>query len=196
MLFQTTTFLIFFLVFLPFYIVGRWRKQAPFVILVFSQIFYGWWDWRFLFLLWITICTDFFLAQRVAATNVVWRRKAYLATSFTISLSLLGFFKYWNFFVNTAVFAHLPGAGTAHIPSLVLPVGISFYTFQSLSYIFDVYRGVHRPERNFITYAAFVCYFPQLIAGPIQRVGHLLPQLVRPAPMTAERVLAGLALFS
>jgi len=196
MLFQTPTFLIFFLVFLPFYLVARRRHAVPLVVLAASQVFYGWWDWRFLFLLWTTIFTDFFLAQRVAATDVVWKRKLFLATSFTISLSLLGFFKYWNFFVATAVFARLPGAGAAHIPSLVLPVGISFYTFQSLSYIFDVYRGVHEPERNLVTYAAFVSYFPQLIAGPIQRVGHLLPQLVQPAPVTVERVLSGLALFA
>jgi alginate O-acetyltransferase complex protein AlgI len=196
MLFQTTDFLIFFLVFLPFYALARRRGFVPLVVLAFSQVFYGWWDWRFLFLLWITIFTDFFLAQRVAATEVVWKRKLFLATSFTISLSLLGFFKYWNFFVNTAVFAHLPGAGAAHIPSLVLPVGISFYTFQSLSYIFDVYRGVHQPVRNLVSYAAFVCYFPQLIAGPIQRVGHLFPQLIQPAPVTVERVFSGLALFS
>jgi alginate O-acetyltransferase complex protein AlgI len=195
-LFQTPTFLIFFLAFLPFYLVARRLHAVPFVVLVASQIFYGWWDWRFLFLLWITIFTDFFLAQRVAASEVVWKRKLFLATSFTISLSLLGFFKYWNFFVSTAVFARLPGAGAAHIPSLVLPVGISFYTFQSLSYIVDVYRGVHEPERNLITYAAFVSYFPQLIAGPIQRVGQLLPQLVQPAPVTVERVFSGLALFA
>ncbi len=196
MLFQTTTFLIFFLVFLPFYAVARRRRSIPLVVLAFSQVFYGWWDWRFLILLWITIFTDFFLAQRLASTDVSWKRKLFLACSFAVSLSLLGFFKYWNFFVNTAVFAHLPGAGHAHIPSLILPVGISFYTFQSLSYIFDVYRGVHPPVRNLVQYAAFVCYFPQLVAGPIQRVGHLLPQLIKPAPVTPERVLSGLTLFS
>ena len=173
MLFQTTDFLIFFLLFLPFYALARRRRSVPLVVLAFSQVFYGWWDWRFLVLLWITIFTDFFLAQRLASTEVVWKRKLFLAMSFTISLSLLGFFKYWNFFVDTAVFAHLPGAGAAHIPSLILPVGISFYTFQSLSYIFDVYRRVHEPVRNLVSYAAFVSYFPQLVAGPIQRVGHL-----------------------
>ena len=161
-----------------------------------AQVFYGWWDWRFLGLLWITIFADFFLAQRVAATTVVWQRKAYLATSFVISLSLLGFFKYWNFFVHTAVLVHLPGAAGARIPSLILPVGISFYTFQSLSYIFDVYRGVHAPVKNLVKYASFVCYWPQLVAGPIQRIGHLLPQIVRPARVTPERVIAGVALFS
>ena len=132
--------------------------------------------------LWITIFTDFFLAQRLASTEVVWKRKLFLAMSFTISLSLLGFFKYWNFFVDTAVFAHLPGAGAAHIPSLILPVGISFYTFQSLSYVFDVYRRVHEPVHNLVSYAAFVSYFPQLVAGPIQRLGHLLPPQILPAP--------------
>ncbi len=196
MLFQTTDFLIFFLLFLPFYALARRRRSVPLVVLAFSQVFYGWWDWRFLVLLWITIFTDFFLAQRLASTEVVWKRKLFLAMSFTISLSLLGFFKYWNFFVDTAIFAHLPGAGAAHIPSLILPVGISFYTFQSLSYIFDVYRRVHEPVRNLVSYAAFVSYFPQLVAGPIQRVGHLLPQLIQPAPVTVERVFSGLALFS
>jgi alginate O-acetyltransferase complex protein AlgI len=196
LLFQTPTFLIFFLAFLPFYALARRRGSVSLVVVVFSQIFYGWWDWRFLILLWITIFTDFFLAQRLAATELVWKRKAYLTMSFTVSLSLLGFFKYWNFFVDTAVFARLPGAGAAHIPSLILPVGISFYTFQSLSYIFDVYRGVHAPVRNLITYASFVCYWPQLVAGPIQRVGQLLPQLIEPAPVTVERVISGLALFS
>jgi alginate O-acetyltransferase complex protein AlgI len=195
-LFQTPTFLIFFLAFVPFYVLARRYGFVPLIIVIFSQFFYGWWDWRFLGLLWITIFTDFFLAQRVAATETPWKRKLFLAMSFTVSLSLLGFFKYWNFFVNTAVFARLPGAASAHIPALILPVGISFYTFQSLSYICDVYRGVHKPVRNLVEYAAFVCYFPQLVAGPIQRAGNLLPQIIRPAPVTVERVFAGLALFS
>ena len=105
MLFQTTDFLIFFLLFLPFYALARRRRSVPLVVLAFSQVFYGWWDWRFLVLLWITIFTDFFLAQRLASTEVVWKRKLFLAMSFTISLSLLGFFKYWNFFVDTAPYS-------------------------------------------------------------------------------------------
>src|SRR5947209_19612330 len=113
MLFQTTDFLIFFMVFLPFYVLARRRRAVPLVFLAFSQVFYGWWDWRFLGLLWITIFADFFLAQRVYASSDPLKRRLYLATSFTTSLSLLGFFKYWNFFVHSAVVVHVPGAAHA-----------------------------------------------------------------------------------
>lgn len=196
MLFHTSDFLIFFLLFLPCFILARRYRFAPLVLLAFSQVFYGWWDWRFLILLWLTIGVDYTVGLRLSAEERVWRRKLLVGVSFAFSLSLLGFFKYWNFLVDTAVFAHLPGAGTARINDLVLPVGISFYTFQSLAYIVDVYRGVHPPVRNLLHYAAFVCYFPQLVAGPISRVGRLLPQIIQPAPVTAERVLSGIALFS
>jgi D-alanyl-lipoteichoic acid acyltransferase DltB (MBOAT superfamily) len=159
-------------------------------------VFYGWWDWRFLILLWLTIGVDYTVGLRLSAEERAWRRKLLVAVSFAFSLSILGFFKYWNFFVDTAAFVHLPKAEDARISALILPVGISFYTFQSLSYIVDVYRGATKPVRNLAHYAAFVCYFPQLVAGPIERVGRLLPQIVQPAPVTAERVLSGIALFS
>lgn len=196
MLFHTTDFLVFFLAFLPFFMLARKRGTVPFVVLVFSQLFYGWWDWRFLILLWITIGVDYTVGLHLGTVATPWKRKLLLTISFASSLSLLGFFKYWNFFVDTAVFAQLPGADGARIADLVLPVGISFYTFQSLSYIVDVYRGVQQPVRNLVAYAAFVCYFPQLVAGPIERARRLLPQLVEPGPISAERVLSGVVLFS
>jgi alginate O-acetyltransferase complex protein AlgI len=197
MLFHTTDFLVFFLVFLPFFALAKQRPAAvPYVIFAFSQVFYGWWDWRFLILLWITIGVDYAIGIRLGATEEPWKRKALLVLALTTSLSILGFFKYWNFFVDTAHAFRLPGAESARIADLVLPVGISFYTFQSMAYIVDVYRGVHQPVRSLVAYAAFVCYFPQLVAGPIERVGRLLPQLIQPVPATPDRIASGVALFS
>src|SRR5262245_15336715 len=129
MLFHTTTFLVFFLLLLPTYLIARWRGGGPLVLLVFSQVFYGWWDWRFLILLWITILFDFYVGILLERATLPWQRKALLTTSIVVSLSLLGFFKYWNFLVGSAAGWAGEGADALSIPSLILPVGISFYTF-------------------------------------------------------------------
>lgn len=196
MLFHTSEFLIFFAILLVPYLLSRRIGKAPIVLLLFSQVFYGWWDWRFLILLWITILVDYVLALALARSESEGRRKVLLATSIVANLSLLGFFKYWNFIIDSIGMAAPDVPESLRISGLILPVGISFYTFQSMGYVIDIYRGHDRPVRSLIDYAAFVCYFPHMVAGPIMRIGRLLPSLVRPAPITSERVLSGALLFS
>lgn len=196
MLFHTLTFLIFFIIFLVAYIPLRQQRKGIVVLLIASNIFYGWWDWRFLGLLWLTIVVDYTLGKLLHQSSDVCRRRYLLLISLFSNLGILAAFKYYNFFVSGAVVLGIENLQAWHIENLVVPVGLSFYTFQSMSYTIDIYRRKTEPEPSLVRFAAFVCYFPQLVAGPIERIGHLLPQLVKPAPITQERILAGLLLFS
>jgi alginate O-acetyltransferase complex protein AlgI len=195
MLFHTTTFLVFFIVFLMFYLPVRKTEGGVWVILVFSNIFYGWWNWKFLGLLWATIIVDYTLASLLDRTEVPWKRRCLLLISLFTNLGILWFFKYWNFFLDGATAIGISSAASWHILDLALPVGISFYVFQSMSYTLDVYRREHEPIRNPIHFAAFVCFFPHMVAGPIQRIDQLMPQIVKPAPITPDRVISGGYLF-
>ena len=195
MLFHTGTFAIFFALFLACWLPARKRGGGPFVILAFSNLFYGWWNWKFLGLLWITILVDYSLARMLERTEAPGRRRLIVAASLVSNLGILGFFKYYNFFLDGLGAAGVGAAAGWKLADLVLPVGISFYIFQSLSYTIDVYRRQQKPVANLVEYAAFVCYFPQLVAGPIERLSHLLPQIAKPAAITPERILSGLLLF-
>ena len=174
-----------FAVFLPVVLLIYWRighKSQNRMLLVASYLFYGWWDYRFLSLLLISTSIDYFVGLRLEETDDEKRRKFLLLTSVAANLGILGFFKYFNFFVDSAaeVMKTLglnPDAPTLRI---ILPVGISFYTFQSMSYGFDVYRRRIPATKNFFDFALFVAYFPQLVAGPIERAQNLMPQIVRP----------------
>jgi D-alanyl-lipoteichoic acid acyltransferase DltB (MBOAT superfamily) len=166
------------------------------VILAFSNVFYGWWNWKFLGLLWATIIVDYSLGRLLARTDDRTARRLLLGASLATNLGILGFFKYYNFFVSGLVVAGLDASRGWRIRDLALPVGISFYVFQSMSYTLDVYRREQEPVRSLARFAAFVCYFPQLVAGPIERLKHLLPQILSPAPITVERVIHGIFLFS
>lgn len=190
-----------FLVFLPIALLGantlpgRWRNLF---LLAASYVFYGAWDWRFLLLLWGTTGVDYLAARQIAVSTTARRRRAFLLLSLGTNLTVLGFFKYYDFFVQSG--AQLLGAmGLSVSPwtlSVILPVGISFYTFQSMAYVIDVYRG-HLPcVTDLGDYALAVAYFPQLVAGPISRMGHLLPQLQRRSAPAAERVQVGLTLMA
>ncbi len=166
-------------------------------LLAASYFFYGSWDWRFLGLILFTTAVDYVIAGRMHATGAKFRRRQLLWISIGVNLTVLGFFKYFNFFVDSAAIA-LEAIGLhASLPALqiILPVGISFYTFQSMSYVIDVYRRDTPPAETFVLYALYVSYFPQLVAGPISRVSDLLPQLREPGRVTAERVNVGLCLL-
>lgn len=175
------------------------RVRVQNLLLVFaSYTFYGYWDWRFLSLLMISTVADYFIGANLHKTEKISKRKLLLAASIVVNLSILGFFKYFNFFVDSFG-AVLESFGMqANLPSLriILPVGISFYTFQTLSYTIDIYRKKLEPTKDFITFALFVSYFPQLVAGPIERAINLLPQLGKRRTITMEQVKAALFLIT
>jgi alginate O-acetyltransferase complex protein AlgI len=183
MLFNSFTFGIFLLIVFNVYwlLQGRLRAQNAF-LLIAGGVFYGWWDWRFLGLLAISTLTDFLVGRKVFEAQDNPTKKRWVSVGMTVNLLILGFFKYFNFFVDTAG-AMLQSLGVeSHLPTLriVLPVGLSFYTFQSMSYTLDVYRGKFEPTRNLTGFLAFVSFFPQMVAGPIERAGHMLPQFLNP----------------
>ena len=171
-----------YLFFLPTVLVLHWtlpkRLRTP-LLLAASYFFYGWWDWRFLGLLLLSTTIDFAVGIALDRTDDELRRKRYLAVSMVANLVILGFFKYFNFFVDSAADLLRDMGFQPNEPALnvVLPVGISFYTFQSMSYGIDVYRRRMPASRDPVLFAAYVAFFPQLVAGPIERARHLLPQL-------------------
>ena len=181
MLFNSLTFFVFFAVVFLLYLALPHRGQNR-LLLAASYLFYGAWDWRFLFLLMFSSTMDFLFAQAIGKSPSPRARKGWAAASVSLNLGILGFFKYFNFFADS--FAALLEALGFHasMPMLriVLPVGISFYSFQSMSYTLDVYRGVLAPTRRWSDFALYVAFFPQLVAGPIERATNLLPQVQHP----------------
>ncbi|WP_339634635.1 MBOAT family O-acyltransferase, partial [Bizionia echini] len=146
--------------------------------LIASYVFYGWWDWRFLFLIMFSTLVDYLIGYQMAKSEKLQIRKVLLWVSIFVNIGLLGFFKYFNFFIDNFVvaFSFFGFSIQPNTLNIILPIGISFYTFQTLSYTIDVYRSKLEPTKNFIEFAAFVSFFPQLVAGPIERANNLLPQ--------------------
>ena len=183
MLFNSFTFMIFLpVVFLLYWFVFRKLRWQNLLILVASYVFYGWWDWRFLILIVITSASSF--ASGLAIRHYEGRRsvqKAISAANIVLNLGILATFKYFNFFVDSAASLFAAFGLTADWPTLniILPVGISFYTFQALSYSIDVYARRIEPTRDVIAFFAFIAFFPQLVAGPIERATNLLPQMLK-----------------
>ena len=187
--------------FLPVVFVIYWqlgRRNQNILLLGASWLFYGLWDWRFLGLMWLTTAVDFLVGRYLAANEDDRKRKRAFALSLGLNLVVLGFFKYFNFFIGSAVDLFDSLGIQANEPTLriLLPVGISFYTFHGISYTFDVYRRDIEPAHNALDFAVFVAYFPQLVAGPIGRAHIQLPQFEheRP-PLRADQVQSGLALI-
>lgn len=181
MFFNSLHFAIFLpLVFLLYWYVGRSSKKLQNIILILaSYYFYSCWDWRFLFLLVFSTFLDYFTALKVEQSEKESSRKIWFWVSVSINLGFLGIFKYYDFFaVSMANLLNSLGfQANPLLLKLVLPVGISFYTFHGLSYLIDIYLKRIKSERNFIDYSLFVSYFPLLVAGPIERATHLLPQV-------------------
>lgn len=179
MLFNSVDFAFFLpLVFLGYWFIFKNLKSQNIFLLVASYFFYSCWDWRFLFLLLFSTGLDYFTGYKIYMAQG-HRKKMWLTISITCNLGFLFFFKYYNFFAESfrdvfTIFGHRPSLSTLNI---ILPVGISFYTFHGLSYIIDIYKERIKPINNFTDYALFVSYFPLLVAGPIERATHLLPQL-------------------
>lgn len=195
MLFNSISFAIFLpLVFILYWFVfSKNLKWQNALVLAASFFFYASWDWRFLFLLMFTILLDFFTGKKIETSNTLSGRKAWLMISILVNLGFLGFFKYYNFFIDS--FSDLlAGVGlqvNIWTLKIILPVGISFYTFHGLSYVIDVYKKRIPAEKNFTEYALFVSYFPLLVAGPIERATHLLPQVKRPRFFNYENAADG-----
>lgn len=180
MLFNSLDFALFLpLVFLLYWFVARRSlKQQNVLLLLASYVFYAQWDWRFLFLIVISSFVDYFASYGMTTTEDPRRRKLFLILSLLVNLGFLGFFKYYNFFAEnfSQAFTLFGSSIEANRLSIVLPVGISFYTFQTLSYSIDVYRKKLEPTRDLVAFFAYVAFFPQLVAGPIERATNLLPQ--------------------
>lgn len=191
-----------FLIFLPFVFIIYWLfpklKYQNILILISSYTFYGWWDYRFLSLIFLSTIIDFIIALKIYQTNSINKRKIFLMISILFNIGLLIYFKYFNFFIQSWVnlFNNIGyEISDLKLINVVLPVGISFYTFQTMSYTIDVYRKNLVPTKNFITFASFVSFFPQLVAGPIERATNLLPQLLNKRRFETKIAIQGFRLI-
>ena len=197
MLFHTWIFALFFLVVYPVHLLVRRTRFREAWLLLGSYVFYGWWNPLYLAL--IVRCTimDYLAVVLMARTRRAGIRKLWLAISIAANVSQLGLFKYAGFVTESinALLIHLGVPYLLPVPGWLLPVGISFYTFQSMSYTIDCYRGRFEKERSFVRFAAFVALFPQLVAGPIERAKDLIPQLRHPRKIFPKDVADGLSLF-
>ncbi|MBI5788215.1 MAG: MBOAT family protein [Candidatus Schekmanbacteria bacterium] len=172
MLFNSWTFWIFFAVVLPIYWLLPHRPQTIF-LLIASYFFYAWWDWRFLPIIAISTLMDYTLGHVIYSTPIGSQRKFYVCISVIVNLALLGVFKYYNFFSRefSVLLTAIGIPVSLPVLNVILPVGISFYTFQSMSYVLDIARGVTKPAKNLWNFALYVAFFPHLVAGPIMRSG-------------------------
>ncbi|WP_298495564.1 MBOAT family O-acyltransferase [uncultured Algibacter sp.] len=196
MFFNSIDFAIFLPVvfFLYWFITNKNLKLQNVLIVISSYVFYGWWDWRFLFLILFSTIVDYFVGLSLAKEKIKTKRKALLCTSILVNLGFLGFFKYYNFFIEnfTTAFSFFGKEIQPNSLNIILPVGISFYTFQTLSYSIDVYKRKLQPTRDFIVFASFVSFFPQLVAGPIERATNLLPQFYKKRYFNYSQAIDGM----
>lgn len=196
MLFNSLDFALFLpVVFALYWLLNRFHvRYQNALIVAASYFFYGWWDWRFLSLILFSTLVDFTVGIKLENAKKPNLRKALLWTSIIVNLGFLGFFKYYNFFLDNFIqaFSFFGGEFTAQSLNIILPVGISFYTFQTLSYTIDVYKGNLKPTRDFVSFAAFVSFFPQLVAGPIERATNLLPQFYQHRKFDYNKAVDGM----
>ena len=189
-----------FAVFLPIVFILYWfvtnknLKLQNTLIVVASYLFYGWWDWRFLSLIFFSTIIDYTIGHKLKTEENQFKRKVLLWTSILVNLGFLGFFKYYNFFLDNFItaFTFFGFEIKANSLNIILPVGISFYTFQTLSYTIDVYKKKLKPTKDFIAFTAFVSFFPQLVAGPIERAKHLLPQFYKKRTFNYSKAVDGM----
>lgn len=196
MLFNSLDFAIFLPIvfFLYWFILNKNIKLQNLLIVLASYVFYGWWDWRFLSLIIFSTLIDYIVGIRLGTEQRAVNRKILLWISIVVNLGFLGFFKYYNFFIDnfTEAFSFFGQGITINSLNIILPVGISFYTFQTLSYSIDVYREKLKPTSDFIAFSAFVSFFPQLVAGPIERAKHLLPQFYKERTFDYHQAVDGM----
>lgn len=198
MLFNSIPFFVFLLVvFLLFWTIRpKNPKIGKLILLISSYVFYGWWDWRFLILIIISSAADFVIGKVLFLQKSCSNRKILLGLSIFTNIGILFFFKYYNFFIES--FQSLFGMtnnGNWSTLNIILPVGISFYTFQTLSYTIDIYRNKIKPTNSALTFFTFVSFFPQLVAGPIERASRLIPQFERQQIFSYSQASNGLKLI-
>lgn len=196
MLFNSLDFAIFLpIVFILYwFVVAKNLKLQNLLIVVASYLFYGWWDWRFLVLILFSTVIDYSVGISLLKQENKIKRKMLLWLSIIVNLGLLAFFKYYNFFLSNfvAAFSFFGTEINANSLHIILPVGISFYTFQTLSYTIDVYKKKLQPTKDFIAFTAFVSFFPQLVAGPIERATNLLPQFYNKRVFNYSKAVDGM----
>lgn len=200
MVFNSIDFFIFLPIvfFLYWFIFKKNLRLQNLLILIASYFFYGFWDWRFLSLIILSTTVDYFVGIKINESNTKSSRKRWLWVSVLFNVGLLGFFKYYNFFVNSWVDMlstmgyHTESTWTLKV---ILPIGISFYTFQTMSYSFDIYYKRLKPTKDFLSFAAFVSFFPQLVAGPIERASNLLSQILNNRSFNYNQCVGGLKLI-
>ena len=189
-----------FAIFLPIIFILYWfvtnnnLKSQNLLIVISSYIFYGWWDWRFLSLILFSTIVDYLIGINLSKKEKKKKRKILLWTSILVNLGFLGFFKYYNFFLDNFITAFSFFGTPIDVQGLniILPVGISFYTFQTLSYTIDIYKRKLEPTKDFIAFTAFVSFFPQLVAGPIERATNLLPQFYKKRTFDYDKAVDGM----
>ena len=196
MLFNSLDFAVFLpIVFILYWFVTKHNlKLQNALIVAASYVFYGWWDWRFLSLIIFSTFLDYSIGRRLKNEENQKIRKTLLWTSIIVNLGFLGFFKYYNFFLDNfiAAFSFFGQEIQANSLNIILPVGISFYTFQTLSYTIDVYKKKLEPTEDIVAFSAFVCFFPQLVAGPIERATNLLPQFYKKRIFEYDKAVDGM----
>lgn len=197
MIFNSIPFVIFFLVFYIIYLLIRNRTSKTYLILIASYFFYAWWDWRFLSLIIFSTIVDYFLGKKIYGSESIKEKKQFLFLSLISNLGLLFIFKYFNFFIGsfTEIASYIGFSTSYNTLNIILPVGISFYTFQTMSYTIDIYKNKLRPENNFAVFASYVAFFPQLMAGPIVRAIDLIPQFNRDNKLTFNHFKIGVFLI-
>ena len=189
-----------FAIFLPIVFIIYWfvcnnnLKSQNFLIVAASYVFYGWWDWRFLSLILFSTIVDYSVGRGLLKQENLTKRKVLLWISILVNLGFLGVFKYYNFFLDNFItaFSFFGTEIKANSLNIILPVGISFYTFQTLSYSIDVYKRKLEPTKEFIAFSAFVSFFPQLVAGPIERATRLLPQFYKKRIFNYSKAVDGM----
>lgn len=196
MLFDSPIYLLSLLLLVPIYwwLPDRGRSN---LLLGFSYVFYAWWDWRFLWLILLSTVADYYFAKAIAASNETTTRNRVLGISVAMNLLFLGYFKYFNFFIDSAhhLLTQLGFGVDRVVLDILLPPGISFYTFQAIAYMVDVHQKRIKAVESLRDYALFIALFPHLIAGPIQRPGHLIPQVLTPRRFELEKFNQGIMLI-
>ncbi len=193
MLFNTPVFFLFFLIVICLFYSFK-TEYRKYILLVSSYLFYSFWDFRFLILILISTQVDYFVGFKIYKSKNKRIKKVYLITSIITNIGILGFFKYYNFFIDS--FSILLGySSTPYTLNIILPVGISFYTFQTLSYTIDIYQNKCNPAKSWVDFSNFVAFFPQLVAGPIERAKYLLPQIEKCEKATRNQIFSAFYLL-